>query len=135
MLLATGCLAAWVIRATLRPDRVAPAAERTDDPARAASAPRPASPGGPARRATEQNRQAIAATGRELRRPLSVLAGLTEYYRHHDQLTAGDFDRLLGRVADETARIDAIIDDRLRPGQDEPDRRPARATGLTGTTG
>jgi signal transduction histidine kinase len=84
-----------------------------------------------ARRATERNRQAIAATGRELRRPLSVLTGLTEYYRHHDQLTAADFDRLLGRVAAETARIDAIIGDRLRPGQDESDPPASPGTGAS----
>jgi signal transduction histidine kinase len=119
VLLATGGLAAWMIRAALRPDRAAPvlSALRTQLEHRQAPA---GEPGSAARRATEQNREAIAATGRELRKPLSVLTGLTEYYRHQDQLTAGDFDRLLGRVADETARIDAIIDHRLRPGQDEP---------------
>ena len=117
VLLATGCLAAQVIRATLRPDRAAPALSALLTQLGHLHAPA-AEPGAAARRATEQNRQAIAAAGRELRKPLSVLSGLTEYYRHRDQLTAGDFDRLLGRVADETARIDAIIDARLRP---EPD--------------
>ena len=122
VLVATGWLAAWAIRAALRPDRVAPELSalmtRLEDVQAPAGEPAPVAR---ARRATERNRQAIAATGRELRRPLSVLTGLTEYYRHHDQLTAADFDRLLGRVAAETARIDAIIGDRLRPGQDEPD--------------
>ena len=71
-------------------------------------------------RVAEQRRQAIVATGQELRKPLSVLGGVTEYYRHRDQLTPGEFDRLLGRVADETARIEAIIGDGLGPGPDEP---------------
>jgi hypothetical protein len=119
LLLATGCLANWVIRALLRPDRAAPALSAAATQlgqlrARAAEL-QPA-----ARRVTEQKRQAVAAAGRELRKPLSVLGGLAEYYRHRDQLTPGEFDRLLGRIADETARIDAIIDDRLDPGRDEP---------------
>jgi len=119
VLLATGCLAAWVIRGALRPDRVAPALGAAA--AQVGQLRAPASqPGSASRRATEEKRQAIAAAGRELRKPLSILGGLTEYYRHRDQLTPGEFDRLLGRVADETARIDAIIDDRLGPGQDEP---------------
>ncbi len=120
VLLATGCLAAWVIGAMLRPDRVAPAlsavATQLGQLRAPAGEPQPA-----ASRVAEQKRQAIAAAGRELRKPLSVLGGLTEYYRHRDQLTPGEFDRLLGRVADETARIDAIIEDRLGPGQAEPD--------------
>jgi hypothetical protein len=119
LVLATGCLAAWVIRALLRPDRAAPALSAVA--ARLGQLGAPASEPGPASRVTEQKRRAIAAAGRELRKPLSVLGGLTEYYRHRDQLTPGEFDRLLGRIADETARIDAIVDDRLGPGPDEPD--------------
>ena len=119
VLVAAGCLAAWVIRAMLRPDRVAPALSALATQLEQLRAPA-GEPGPVACRAAEQKRQAIAATGRELRKPLSVLGGLAEYYRHHDQLTPREFDRLLGRVADETARIGAIIDDRL--GQDEPGR-------------
>jgi His Kinase A (phospho-acceptor) domain len=119
LLLATGGLAAWVIRALLRPDRAAPAlsaaATQLGQLRAQAGEPQPA-----ARRVTEQKRQAVAAAGRELRKPLSVLGGLAEYYRHRDQLAPGEFDRLLGRIADETARIDAIVDDRLDPGRDEP---------------
>ena len=124
MLLATGYLADWVIRAALRPDRVAPALSAVATQLGQLRAPAGES-GSAARRLSEQRLQAIAATGRELRKPLSVLGGLTEYYRHRDQLTPGGFDRLLGRVADETARIDAIIEDRLGPGQDEPGPPPS----------
>lgn len=120
VLLATGCLAAWAIRATLRPDRVAPALSVLLPQFEQLRAPA-SEPGSAARRAAEQKRQAIAAAGRELRKPLSVLGGLTEYYRHRDQLSPGEFDGLLSRVAGETARIGAIIDDRLGPGPDEPD--------------
>ncbi|HZC62075.1 MAG TPA: hypothetical protein VE464_10575 [Streptosporangiaceae bacterium] len=119
VLLAAGCLAAWVIGAALRPDRVAPALSAVVTQVEQLRVPA-GEPGSAAWRVAEQKRQAIAAAGRELRQPLSVLGGLTEYYRHRDRLTPGEFDRLLGRVADETARIDAIIDDRLGPGQDEP---------------
>ena len=119
VLLATGCLAARVIRAALRPDRVAPALSAALTQLEQLRVP-VGEPGPAAWRVAEQKRQAIAATGRELRKPLGVLGGLTEYYRYRDQLTPGEFDRLLGRVADETARIDAIIDDRLGPGQDKP---------------
>ncbi len=119
VLLAAGCLAAWVIRVMLHPDRVAPAlsalATQLEQARAPAGEPRPA-----ALRVAEEQRQAITATGYELRRPLSVLGGLAEYYRHRDQLTPGEFDRLLSRVAEETARIAAIIDDRLGLTQDEP---------------
>ena len=143
MLLAAGCLAAWVIRAVFGP--VSRLRQRAEAIAAGGPSPGPPGPADPAvtpalgallaqleqpgagrepgaatRRAAAQQRQALAATGRELRRPLSVLGGLTEYYRHRDQLTPGEFDRLLARVADETARMGAIIEDRLRPGPDEP---------------
>jgi hypothetical protein len=124
VLLATGCLAARVIRGALRPDRVAPALSAALTQLEQLRVP-VGGPGPAAWLVAEQKRQAIAATGRELRKPLSVLGGLTEYYRHRDQLTPGEFDRLLDRVADETARIDAIIDDRLGPGQDEPGPPPS----------
>jgi two-component system OmpR family sensor kinase len=119
VLLATGCLAAWMIRVALRPDRVAPALSAAVTQFEQLRVPA-GEPGWSAGRVAEQKRQAVAAAGRELRKPLSVLGGLTEYYRHRDQLTPAEFDRLLGRVADETARIGAIIDDRLGPGPDEP---------------
>ena len=119
VLLAIGGLAGQAVRALLRPDRAAPAlsaaATQLGQPRDPASEPQLA-----ACQVAEQRRQAIVAAGRELRKPLSVLGGVTEYYRHRDQLTPGEFDRLLGRVADETARIDAIISDRLGPGPDEP---------------
>ena len=119
VLLAIGGLAGQAVRALLRPDRAAPAlsaaATQLGQPRDPASEPQLA-----ACQVAEQRRQAIVAAGRELRKPLSVLGGVTEYYRHRDQLTPGEFDRLLGRVADETARIDAIISDQLGPGPDEP---------------
>lgn len=125
VLLATGCLAAWVIRAMLRPDRMTPALSALQTRLEHLHPP-VGQPGAAARRATEQKRQAIAVAGGELRKPLSVLTGLAEYYRHRDQLTPGDFHRLLGRVTDETARMAAIIDERLppEPGRPGPQGEP-----------
>jgi len=72
------------------------------------------------RRVTERRRQAIVDTSRELRKLVSVLAGLTEYYRLHDEPGPGGSDRLLDRVAEETARIDALIQTLEGTVQDEP---------------
>jgi His Kinase A (phospho-acceptor) domain len=153
VVLAAGCLAAWMLAALLRPlaelrhradaiaafrpgsggpgtggpgggaDRVAPVLSATL--ARLGHAPAPAAGPGPAAlRITEQQRRAIADTAHELRTPLSILSGLAEYYRHRDELGPGDFDRLLDRVGDETARIATLIDALARTGQD-----PARPPG------
>ena len=61
----------------------------------------------------------MASAGQDLRQPLGVLDGLTEYYRHRGQLRPGDFERLLARVEDEAAQISSIIDAlaRSRPDQ------------------
>ena len=145
VVLAAGCLAGWMIRATLRPltqlgdraeaiatgqprpgqprgpDRVAPALnaalsqlERARDPA--------AEPGPATWRATGRQRQALEDTSLALRRPLSVLGGLAEYYRQGDQPGAAGFGRLLARVEEETARIGTLIDALERAGQDQPGR-------------
>jgi hypothetical protein len=88
-------------------------------------------PGGAAlasRRVTERRRQAIVDTSRELRKLVSILAGLAEYYRLHDQPGPGGFDRLLDRVAEETARIDALIHTLEGTVQDEPGSPAPRET-------
>ncbi len=77
--------------------------------------------GPPGWRAAERQRQAIEDTGRALRRPLSVLGGLAGYYRHGGvQPGAAGYDRLLARVAEETARMGTVIGALERAGQDEP---------------
>jgi signal transduction histidine kinase len=99
--------------------RVAPALNATL--ARLEQAAGPASdPGQASRQATAQMAAAVTSAGQDLRQPLGVLDGLTEYYRHRGQLRPGDFERLLARVEDEAAQISSIIDALARS---RPDRR------------
>ena len=96
-----------------------------------------ADPGQASLRATAQMAAAVTSAGQDLRQPLDVLDGLTEYYRHRGQLRPGDFERLLARVEDETAQISSIIDAlaRSRPdqrtGPDQPGP-PGRAENVGG---
>jgi two-component system, OmpR family, sensor kinase len=64
-----------------------------------------------ARRSSERMRSLLAGTCRELRRPVSIIRGSAEYFRQRGPLTARELDRMMGRVADEAARMDALIDD------------------------
>ena len=76
-------------------------------------------PGQASLRATAQMAAAVTSAGQDLHKPLGVLDGLTDYYRHRGQLRPGDFERLLARVEDEAAQISSIIDAlaRSRPDQ------------------
>lgn len=64
-----------------------------------------------ARRATERMCRLISDTGRRLRRPLSVIEGFAESCRPGGRTLAGDPDRMMRRVADEAARMDALVND------------------------
>jgi signal transduction histidine kinase len=70
--------------------------------------------------------RAVAEISQELRRPISVLRGLAEHYRQQGALPAGERDRLLRRVAEEAARIDALADDLRRSFPDERVSGPPR---------
>jgi signal transduction histidine kinase len=72
------------------------------------------------RTSTEQMRTVLASTCRELRRPVSVVRGCAEYYRRARPPTAHELDRLMSRIANETARIDAIVNDLAGNGRDRP---------------
>jgi signal transduction histidine kinase len=63
---------------------------------------------GPARQVTAG---LLSGACRELRQPVSVVSGYAEYYRQRGPLTASQLDRMMSRISDEAARIDAIIDD------------------------
>jgi hypothetical protein len=96
-----------------------------------------ADPGQASLRATAQMAAAVTSAGQDLRQPLGVLDGLTEYYRHRGQLRPGDFERLLARVEDETAQISSIIDALARSRPDPrttPDQPgpPGRAENVGG---
>lgn len=67
-----------------------------------------------ARESSERMRRVIADTGRSLRRPVSVLAALAEYYRERGQAGNDDLDGMMRQVADQASRMDALLDD-LRP--------------------
>jgi len=60
---------------------------------------------------TARVREDVAAAGRQLRRHVSVLSGLAEYYRERaGHLARGDRDRVLQRVDDEAKRMIASLD-------------------------
>lgn len=116
--------------------RVAPALHAALAQVERAAGPA-ADPGQAAVRATAQMAAAVASAGQDLRKPLGVLDGLTDYYRHRGQLRPGDFEALLARVGDETAQIATIIDalarsrpdQRTGPGQPGPSGRAENVGG------
>jgi signal transduction histidine kinase len=73
-----------------------------------------------ARRSGGQMRRMIADTGHQLRRPLSVIHGFAEASRQSGRRRAGELDRMMWRVADEAAHMEAAIDDRLPIRRDRP---------------
>jgi signal transduction histidine kinase len=101
LILIAGGVGAVVIRAILRP---LPQAEGT----LAAAA------------VGERISRVIADTCHELRRPLSVIHGLAGPGRHRGRLSAGELDQRMQRVIGEAARMDALVDDLLRAGHDQP---------------
>lgn len=66
-----------------------------------------------ARRSSEQMCRLLADTGHELRRPLSVIHGLTGSYRRGGRPGGDERDRVMSRVTEEAARLDALVDDLL----------------------
>jgi signal transduction histidine kinase len=66
--------------------------------------------GAETRDAAERSSAAAADVCRQLRRPLSVLAGLAEYHRRRGELGDDDAERMLHQVARETGHIAGIVD-------------------------
>jgi two-component system, OmpR family, sensor kinase len=62
-----------------------------------------------ARASRAQMRRSIADTGHQLRKPLSIIRGITASYRPGGQPSARELDRMMRRVAGEAARIDALL--------------------------
>jgi HAMP domain-containing protein len=68
-----------------------------------------------ARDSTERMGRVIADTASNLRRPVSVLAGLAEYCRERGQPGSDDLDGMMRQVADQASRVELLLDDlRLR---------------------
>jgi hypothetical protein len=63
-----------------------------------------------ARRSRGQLCRDIADAGHQLRKPLSIVRGIAEAYRRGGQVSAGEADRMMRRVAGETARMAALAD-------------------------
>jgi two-component system OmpR family sensor kinase len=77
-----------------------------------------------ARRSGGQMCRIIADTGQQLRKPLSIVHGIAGSYRPGGQLSAGELDRMMRRVADEAARMDALVDELpLTQGDQPPPQR------------
>lgn len=62
--------------------------------------------------------QALVSSGEELRRSLRVMRGFTDYYRRGRDLTGVDLDRMMERLASETARMEAATDSLRRAAQE-----------------
>jgi signal transduction histidine kinase len=73
-----------------------------------------------ARSSSERLSRSIMDTGHKLQGPLSVVRGSAEYYRQRDGLSPAELDRMMWRVGAETTRLDALIDDLLSTGHDQP---------------
>jgi signal transduction histidine kinase len=81
-----------------------------------------------ARESSERLRRAVADAGDRLRRPVSVLAGLAVAYRERGGSGAGDPERTISRMADEAARMDAVLENLLpRPAIADTGRHRGRA--------
>jgi hypothetical protein len=94
VLLLFSCAAAAVARALLRPAALAASAEAAA-----------------ARDYTERAAAVLAATCREMRRPLSLLTGLAGFCLERDDRNARDADRVLGQVADASAAISVLVEE------------------------
>ena len=73
-----------------------------------------------------QQSRALAGIIQQLRRPIGVLHGLAQHYRHQHRLAAGEQDRILRRVAEETERIDALLGELRRNCGDGPGPDPSQ---------
>jgi hypothetical protein len=73
-----------------------------------------------ARRSRAQLYRIIADTGHQLRSPLSIIHGIASSYRRGDQPSTGELDRSMRRMADEAARIDALLDQLPLTQDDQP---------------
>lgn len=82
-----------------------------------------------ARQSHEQLCRDIADAGHQLRKHLSIVRGIADAYRRSGQASAGERDRMMRRVADETARMAALADAMLATSRDQQPRSGTTAPG------
>ena len=82
-----------------------------------------------ARRSCEQLSRDIADAGQQLRKPLSIVRGIADAYRRNGQVSAGERDRMVRRVADETTRMAALAEALLVTPRDQQPRRSTKVPG------
>jgi hypothetical protein len=73
-----------------------------------------------ARAVAERTSAAVARTCSQMRRPLSIVAGLAEYHRKRGGPQAGGADRMMRRVAQEAAHMAALVDELEAAARDGP---------------
>ena len=83
-----------------------------------------------ARESGDRLRTVLTDACRKLRPPVSVVRGSAEYYRLHGPLTAHELERMMSRITDAAAGIDAIIDDLAGAGRDQP--QPSAQPSMSG---
>jgi signal transduction histidine kinase len=79
-----------------------------------------------ARRSAADMSEQLGETCLQLRRPVSILHGFTEYCREQDNPPPASLDRMLQRVTDEITRMEALVEGLHRRSTSEsagPDRR------------
>jgi two-component system, OmpR family, sensor kinase len=77
-----------------------------------------------ARRSRGQLCRNVADAGHQLRTPLSIVRGIADTYRRSSQVSIGELDRMMRRVADETARMAALADAlQVSPNDQRPPQR------------
>jgi His Kinase A (phospho-acceptor) domain len=70
--------------------------------------------------AARRTAEAIAQTCHQMRRPLSVLAGLAEYHRGRGELADDEAGRLVRQVSDQVDRMAALVDELEAAARDDP---------------
>ena len=82
-----------------------------------------------ARRSADQMSEQLGETAMELLRSVNIVRGFAEYYRQQPEPPRARLDRMLRRVADEAARMEALIEGlsaRVPSGATAPDLGPTR---------
>jgi signal transduction histidine kinase len=105
-MLLSAAAATGIARLLRRPRALAAGAEAAGPTARDTAGARAA-----AHDAAGRTAAAVAETCRQMRRPLSVLAGMAEYHRGRGGLADDEAERVMRQVADQAGRMAALVDE------------------------